>query len=94
MAQVNIRIDDTLKEQGEKLFTSLGMSFSTAVSVFISQSVREGGLPFAITTKTDPFFSERNMKVLRASIADMEAGRGIVRKTIEELEAMENEQTH
>ena len=91
MAQVNIRIDDTLKEQGEKLFTAMGMSFSTAISVFISQSIREGGLPFAVTTKTDPFFSESNMKVLRASIADMDAGRGIVRKTMRELETMENE---
>jgi len=91
MAQVNIRIDDTLKEQGERLFNSLGLNFSTAVSVFISQAVREGGIPFSITTKTDPFYSESNMKVLRASISDMEAGRGIVRKTIEQLEAMENE---
>jgi len=91
MAQVNIRIDDALKEQGEKLFTALGMNFSTAISIFISQSVREGGLPFAVTTKIDPFFSESNMKVLRASIADMDAGRGIVRKTMEELEAMEDE---
>ena len=91
MAQVNIRIDDSLKEQGEKLFTALGMNFSTAISIFISQSVREGGLPFAVTTRTDPFFSESNMKVLRAAIADMDAGRGIVRKTMEELEAMENE---
>ena len=91
MAQVNIRIDDTLKEQGEKLFATLGMNFSSAISIFISQAVREGGLPFAVTTRTDPFFSENNMKVLRASIADMDAGRGIVRKTIEELEAMEDE---
>jgi len=90
MAQVNIRIDDTLKEQGEILFSALGMSFSTAVSIFVNQSVREGGLPFAVTTKTDPFYSESNMKVLRASIADMEARRGIVRKTMDELEAMEN----
>jgi len=90
MAQVNIRIDDTLKEQGEILFSALGMSFSTAISVFVSQSVREGGLPFAVTTKTDPFFSESNMKVLRASIADMEEGRGVIRKSMEELEAMEN----
>ena len=67
------------------------MSFSTAVSVFVSQSIREGGLPFAVTTKTDPFYSESNMRVLRASIADMEAGRGIVRKSMAELEAMENE---
>ena len=91
MAQVNIRIDDSLKEQGEKLFSALGMNFSTAISIFISQAVREGGLPFSVTTKIDPFFSENNMKILRASIADMDAGRGIVRKTMEELEAMEDE---
>ena len=91
MAQLNIRIDDTLKEQGEKLFSALGMNFSTAISIFISQAVREGGLPFAVTTKEDLFYSERNLKVLRESIADMDAGRGIVRKTMEELEAMENE---
>ena len=33
MAQVNIRIDDTLKEQGEKLFNALGMTFSTAINI-------------------------------------------------------------
>ena len=91
MAQVNIRIDDSLKEQGEKLFSALGMTFSTAISIFISQAVREGGLPFAVTTKPDPFYSDSNMKVLQASIADLNAGRGIIRKSIEELEAMENE---
>jgi len=90
MAQVNIRIDDTLKEQGEMLFSTLGMSFSTAISIFVSQSVREGGLPFAVTTKSDPFYSDSNMSVLRASINDMEAGRGIIRKTLKDLEAMEN----
>jgi DNA-damage-inducible protein J len=91
MAQVNVMIDDTLKEQGEELFNALGMNFSTAINIFVSQSVREGGLPFAVTTKIDPFFSKSNMEVLQASIADMDAGRGIVRKTIEELEAMESE---
>lgn len=54
MAQVNIRIDDTLKEQGEKLFTSLGMGFSTAISVFIRQAVRKNSLPFAVTTDAIP----------------------------------------
>jgi len=91
MAQVNIRIDDTLKEQGEKLFNELGLSFSSAISIFVSQAVREGCIPFTLTTKIDPFYSENNMRVLKASIADIEAGRGIVRKTLEELKAMENE---
>ena len=91
MAQLNIRIDDDLKEQGEKLFNALGMNFSTAISIFISQAVREGGIPFTITTKTDPFYSESNMAHLRCGIAAFESGKGIVRKTFEELESMENE---
>jgi DNA-damage-inducible protein J len=84
MAQVNIRIDDQLKAQGEKLFNTLGMNFSTAVSVFISQSVREGGLPFEVTTKVDPFFSAANMNVLRESIQDANAGELTEHELIEE----------
>lgn len=91
MAQLNIRIDDQLKEQGEQLFQSLGLSFSSAVSAFVSQAVREGGLPFALTTKTDPFYSESNRTHLMKAITDLDAGRNIVVKTMEELEAMENE---
>lgn len=88
MAQVNIRIDDTLKEQGEKLFHALGLNFSTAVSAFVSQAVREGGMPFTLTTKTDPFYGEINMGVLRQSIQEAEKGM-VISKTMEELRAME-----
>lgn len=88
MAQVNIRIDDSLKEQGEKLFSDLGLSFSAAVSAFVSQAVREGGMPFALTTKTDPFYSEENRKALRQSMKEAEEGRFVV-KTMDELLAME-----
>ena len=49
MAQVNIRIDNKLKEEGERLFHELGLTFSTAVSVFVSQAVRERGIPFRIS---------------------------------------------
>lgn len=55
MAQLNIRINDSLKEQGEKLFSSLGMNYTTAINIFITQAVREGGIPFTITTKTNSF---------------------------------------
>lgn len=87
MAQLNIRIDENLKEQGEKLFSSLGLSLSGAVCVFISQSVREGGLPFLVTTQTDPFYSDSNMLALEQSRRAAEEGRFVI-KTIEELEAM------
>lgn len=84
MAQVNIRIDDALKEQGDKLFAALGLNFSTAVSVFVSQAVREGGIPFPLTTQVDPFYSESNMKVLRQSIKEAEAGKLTAHELMEE----------
>jgi len=49
--------------------------FSTGVSVIISQAVREGGIPFAVTTKTDPFYGESNMKVLLESIRQADEGK-------------------
>ncbi len=88
MAQVNIRIDDGLKEKADKLFDELGLNMTTAFNIFVRQSVRQGGIPFEITTKIDPFYSESNMNVLRKSIKEAEEGK-IVTKTMEELTAME-----
>ncbi len=84
MAQVNIRIDDNLKEQGEKLFNSLGMNFSSAVNIFISQAVRQGAIPFEITTRTDPFYSEANMKILLKAIQEANEGKLTAQELIEE----------
>ncbi|MDR1801211.1 MAG: hypothetical protein LBQ95_05190 [Lachnospiraceae bacterium] len=57
----------------------------------MGQTLRQGGIPFEITTQVDPFYSEQNLSILRESINDMNAARNIVHKTIEELEAYENE---
>jgi len=89
MAQVNIRIDDELKKKGEELFNELGMSFSTAVSIFVSQAVRQGGIPFEITTKDD-FYNPVNIRHLKHSIKQMKRGNVVV-KTMDELEKMANE---
>ena len=51
MAQLNIRIEDNLKEKGDRLFREMGLSFSSAVSLFVSQAVRERAIPFQITTQ-------------------------------------------
>ena len=43
-----IRIDTELKGQAETLFSELGMSLSTAITVFFRQAVRESRIPFEI----------------------------------------------
>jgi len=75
MAQVNIRIDDGLKEKADSLFEELGLNMTTAVNMFVRQVVRQGGIPFEITTRTDPFYSDTNMRVLRQSIKEANEGK-------------------
>ena len=46
---INIRMDSDLKAQADALFGELGMNLSTAFNIFVRQSIRDGGIPFAIT---------------------------------------------
>jgi addiction module antitoxin, RelB/DinJ family len=46
---INIRIDSTTKEEAELLFKDLGMNMSTAINLFLKQSIRNKGLPFTVT---------------------------------------------
>jgi DNA-damage-inducible protein J len=73
MAQVNIRIDDSLKEKAEALFTELGLSMTTAFTIFVKEVVRRRGIPFELTL--DPFYSEKNMRILEESIRAADAGK-------------------
>ena len=45
----SIRTDAQLKREADRLFSDLGMNFSTAVNTFLRQAVREQGLPFRPT---------------------------------------------
>jgi len=52
MAQVNIRIDDDLKEKAEVFLEELGFTFSSIFNVFIRQAIRERRIPFDIDMRT------------------------------------------
>ncbi len=44
----NIRINDEVKKQSSKIFNNLGLDMSTAVNIFLRQTIRHNGLPFDI----------------------------------------------
>ncbi len=44
----NIKIDQEIKEQAQKLFASLGMDMTTAVNIFLRQAIKEQAIPFRI----------------------------------------------
>ena len=45
---ISIRMDSDLKAEADALFNELGMSLTTAINIFVRESLREGGIPFAV----------------------------------------------
>ena len=89
MAQVNIRLDDDLKKRADALFETLGLNMTTAVTMFVRQSVREGGIPFKITARTEPFYGAANQAHLQQVISQYEAGSTqLVHQSLDALEAL------
>lgn len=85
---VNIRMDEKLKKSMEKTCQELGMTMTTAFTIFAKKMSREKRIPFEVSV--DPFYSESNMKILKESIKQLEQGKVVV-KTLDELKELENE---
>ena len=87
MPTLQIRIDDTLRQQASDTAQEMGLDLSSAIRMFLTQMVKENGLPFRPTN--DPFYSASNRVALRSSLRQMETG-DTVTVSMEQLEAMEN----
>ena len=70
---VNFRMDSELKRSMEQVCKDMGMSLTTAFTIFATKVAREKRIPFEVTA--DPFYSESNMKYLRSVIGDIGSGR-------------------
>ncbi len=80
MAQsmVNFRMDSDLKKNMEKVCKDMGMSMTTAFTIFATKVSREKRIPFEISA--DPFYSESNMKHLQSVISDIESGKSVLKE--------------
>ena len=47
-----VRMDSNIKKQCEALYGELGLNLTTAINVFLRQSLRVGGFPFDIRLNT------------------------------------------
>ena len=72
-AMINFRIDEKIKKEMEKICREMGMSMTTAFTIFATKVTKEKRIPFEITA--DPFYSESNMRYLEKVIADIESGK-------------------
>ena len=49
-AHINIRTDAETKSKAQEIFASLGFDLSTAINMFLLQTVRQNDLPFVLST--------------------------------------------
>ena len=80
-SMVNFRINEELKKGMEQACKEMGLSMTTAFTIFATKVSREKRIPFEVAV--DPFFSETNMNRLRKAIADIEAGKATEHELIE-----------
>ena len=89
MAQtlINVRMDEELKREFDRVCNELGMNMTTAIMIFARKVTRERRIPFDVSI--DPFYSDSNMKALQRSKDQLASGQ-IVVKSLEELEDIAN----
>ena len=46
---VHTRVTEDIKNQAEKIFTSLGLTMSQAIMLFLTATVNHNGMPFELT---------------------------------------------
>lgn len=69
---VNFRMDADLKKSMEQTCSELGMSMTTAFTIFAKKVSREKRIPFEVSL--DPFYSENNIRYLEKVAHDVMQG--------------------
>ena len=70
---VNFRMDPDLKRSMEEVCAEMGLSMTTAFTIFAKKVSREHRIPFEVSA--DPFYSESNINHLRQIVHDIDTGK-------------------
>lgn len=81
-AVVPARVDAVLKHDADAFFESIGMDTTTAIRIFLKQTLIQHKIPFEII-QDNSFYSEKNMKALEHSKSQMENGQHSIHELVE-----------
>jgi DNA-damage-inducible protein J len=70
---VNFRMDADLKNSMEQVCNEMGLSLTTAFTIFAKTVSRERRIPFEVSA--DPFYSESNLHYLSQVLHDIDTGK-------------------
>lgn len=71
-------MDEDLKKNMEKVCKEMGLSMTSAFTIFATKVSREGRIPFEISV--DPFYDRKNIYELEKRIKDIKEGKAQFRE--------------
>ena len=70
---VNFKLDEDVKKRMERACAEMGLSMSTAFTIFAKKVGREHRIPFEVSV--DPFYSESNLRHLENVMQNARTGK-------------------
>ena len=83
VSTVIAKVDDDDKRNFSEFCSSVGLSVSSAINIFIKAVLREKRIPFMISQNADPFCSPENQAYVMKSVQELREGKGTVHELIE-----------
>ena len=80
----NIRIDKRIRAEADKLYKNMGMSLSTAINLFLTQSVIQGKLPIAEVI-AEPSYADAILNDVNETEKAIRDGKAIIYETPDSL---------
>ena len=83
LATLTSRVDEKDKAAFDDFCSSVGLTASAAINMYVKVVVRDRKIPFEIK-QLDPFYSTANQERLEKAIRQLNAGNGTARELIED----------
>ena len=83
---LQVRVEDSLKDQAAVVFENLGIDTSTAVRMFLKRAVMENGIPFKMTLPKTPYAAERGYRAM-VEMSESAEKNGLSDMTLDEINA-------
>ncbi len=83
---LQVRVEDTLKDEAARVFENLGIDTSTAIRIFLKRAVMDNGIPFRMTLPKAPYSAERGYRAMW-EISESAEKNGTAAMTLDEINA-------
>ena len=83
---LQVRVEDSLKDEAAQVFEKLGIDTSTAVRMFLKRAIMENGIPFRMTLPKTPYNADRGYRAM-VEIGESSEKNGVSNMSLDEINA-------